>query len=1080
METVRTNYTVLLSLAMLSVTAADSVAAGRLGAQSAPLEALIESMRGARVSEGRLAGGFAYAPLDSSLDGYLLPSHPRFAELVQASATIRRAVSLAATPENLAAVGIVDIIWKKPDDAIKSLLEAMRLSPADVAIRNNLALAYLGRAQSLEEPHDLVRALDLLADIDEESLQEAGFNLALLLEKLYLTEEATKVWRRYLQRDPWSDWGVEARSRLEGSSPPHQLSSDWRETLHRASAAGDLTYIKELVASASEDVRGYAEEELLPSWASAWARSDFGEADRALTTARGIGLVLAVENGDHLVLDTVEAIRSALQTSDTATLSQISSALQNFRGILTRYQSLELGEATALFGDAQQLFARHAIPLEGWVIVYRAIHSNNLGDYETTVRELTELLQRPTTERYPTLSARAHWILGYAHHVQGRPAHAFAQFNAALQEYVTVRETGNAAFMSMLVSESLEFLGRVDEAWRYRHDALKRPSRRRRVILYSVSEMLGNEGLLAPALYFQNAAVEIAQSSKDDVALAEGYWRRSSILSRLGRTKEAAHDLQLATEHAAKIADEAVRNRIESNVALAEAEHRFKTAPREAVAFLTKALEAFSKGNYDYFTVELLAARARAHLSLGETAAAEADLESAIGAVERQRGSIGQDAMKVSYLDKVEALFEDMVLLQLQRDEIARALDYVERSRSRWLLDHLDAPDGQGTARAAARPLGVDSVRERLPRDTRLVVYKVLQGRLLTWIVSRDGLQLFSQAVDEAVLESTVSRFRARLEERADDATLRAECRALYDLLMAPLEAIAAVGEPVVVLPDKFLHFVPFGALCTPEGEYVVEKRPVGVAASASSFVRAVERRRNQNATVESSLVVVNPDFDEALFGRLPSLQSAELEGKQIAALYRESQLLTGPAATKAAFLEHAGAADVVHFGGHVLAHPRFPELSQMVLTPSSADDPGVLLSRELYGVTFGRTRLAVLSACKSAAGKLSPTEGLTGLAQAFLAAGVPSVVATLWDIEDESAAQFFVRFHALLRSGKEPIDALRSVQREFIRSTDRRLSSPASWAAYVHFGGLERPALGPLESPEFVPAFINVIRRLP
>lgn len=98
----------------------------------------------------------------------------------------------------------------------------------------------------------------------------------------------------------------------------------------------------------------------------------------------------------------------------------------------------------------------------------------------------------------------------------------------------------------------------------------------------------------------------------------------------------------------------------------------------------------------------------------------------------------------------------------------------------------------------------------------------------------------------------------------------------------------------------------------------------------------------------------------------------------------------------------------------------------------------------------LGATRLVVLSACSTAAGRLSASEGATSLARSFLAAGVPAVVASLWDVDDLAASRLLVKFHRRIRAGDDPVKALRTVQ-----LSELGTAPPAEWAAFQLIGGL-------------------------
>ena len=97
-------------------------------------------------------------------------------------------------------------------------------------------------------------------------------------------------------------------------------------------------------------------------------------------------------------------------------------------------------------------------------------------------------------------------------------------------------------------------------------------------------------------------------------------------------------------------------------------------------------------------------------------------------------------------------------------------------------------------------------------------------------------------------------------------------------------------------------------------------------------------------------------------------------------------------------------------------------------------------------------TDLAVLSACETAAGRISDGDDVVGLTRAFLAAGAPSVLTTLWPIDDEASAALVTAFYRHLRNpGTGLAAALRAAQLEVAR--EERWSSPYYWAGFVLHG---------------------------
>ena len=124
---------------------------------------------------------------------------------------------------------------------------------------------------------------------------------------------------------------------------------------------------------------------------------------------------------------------------------------------------------------------------------------------------------------------------------------------------------------------------------------------------------------------------------------------------------------------------------------------------------------------------------------------------------------------------------------------------------------------------------------------------------------------------------------------------------------------------------------------------------------------------------------------------------------------------MTGAAATRARFLADAGHFDVIHFGGHAVVNPLSPLLSQLLFAPDSSTDPasGAVTAGEIEGMHFANTSLVVLAACGSADGDVFRGAGAMSLARSWLDAGVPTVIASLWNVDDQEAEVLFSRFYA-------------------------------------------------------------------
>jgi len=185
--------------------------------------------------------------------------------------------------------------------------------------------------------------------------------------------------------------------------------------------------------------------------------------------------------------------------------------------------------------------------------------------------------------------------------------------------------------------------------------------------------------------------------------------------------------------------------------------------------------------------------------------------------------------------------------------------------------------------------------------------------------------------------------------------------------------------------------------------------------------------------------------------GRLPFSRQ---EAAAIAAFASSGQVLTatGFAANRAAATS-AQLADyrIVHFATHGVLNTRRPELSGVVLSlldRAGHKQDGFLRLHDVYNLKLAAD-LVVLSGCQTALGKDLGGEGLVGLTRGFMYAGARRVVASLWQVDDESTAELMKRFYrAMLKDGRPPSEALRVAQLEMSR--DRRWAAPFYWAGFV------------------------------
>jgi CHAT domain-containing protein len=102
---------------------------------------------------------------------------------------------------------------------------------------------------------------------------------------------------------------------------------------------------------------------------------------------------------------------------------------------------------------------------------------------------------------------------------------------------------------------------------------------------------------------------------------------------------------------------------------------------------------------------------------------------------------------------------------------------------------------------------------------------------------------------------------------------------------------------------------------------------------------------------------------------------------------------------------------------------------------------------------------LAVLSACETGKGKVVKGEGIVGLTRAFMFAGAPRVICSLWKVDDEATQALMVKFYELWNpkdgsKGMGTAAALKEAQ-VFVRThpDHPKWKHPYYWAAWVLWG---------------------------
>ncbi len=343
----------------------------------------------------------------------------------------------------------------------------------------------------------------------------------------------------------------------------------------------------------------------------------------------------------------------------------------------------------------------------------------------------------------------------------------------------------------------------------------------------------------------------------------------------------------------------------------------------------------------------------------------------------------------------------------------------------------------------------IETIQRGLRADQALVLYGLCQGEAFAMVLRRDGERVVALGRRSKV----VAACRAlEASDAAADAT--APLAALRALIVTPLKLDASVKQ-VFISPEGPLCYLPFGALID---------RAVALTPSGSTHVVLLGAQSERGTGI---LALGDPDYAgaskgaQAVYHRGRSL--ASLPGSRVEAKTVGSTVLLGKDASESGLrktLATAARWRSVHLACHGLVDVERPMLSSLALSKDAAED-GFVTMREILGMRIPAD-LAVLSACETGRGRNRRGEGIVGLARAFMFAGAPRVICSLWKVDDAATQALMVRFYELWNpkdgtQGMGVAVALKKAQ-EYVRdfrdeSGKRKWKHPYYWAAWVLWG---------------------------
>lgn len=749
----------------------------------------------------------------------------------------------------------------------------------------------------------------------------------------------------------------------------------------------------------------------------------------------------------------------------------------------------KLRESLALFGRINSTGSAYNIHVAD-VLIALAKTYGELGQYGRAFSYLTKAQQ--VSSNTGDQNTRANIMCSQASLLLDQEDYATARkyFNASLAIY---RSLGNAreetrALMSLAAVEQQQ--GHHDEALELFERSLERANTAKLVdVQIAAGEGLGVE-LTAKrdfpnALQAINQSLELARREKSKMREVELLWRaaqtyyamrdysesvnlaeqaltlaRSLRLPKLTYLATAALGQAYAADNKVEIAITNLKDAVnqvevirDEVVGRQEGRHLFfetKVGPYHTLVNLLT-------GQGKNFEALLYAERAKGRVLLEAVRNNRTDLKDIFTETEKTEAEL-----LINKLHAINQRIQPQPGAGEPKDELQNELNGV-RSELVSFNERLAAAHPELLLRAGPpRPLTQASLNNLLSaNDLAYLEYVVTGNEVGIFILKRNGLtadhdlKYLRLPVNANELRRKVDEFHSALAERQPGYDSLG--RELYRLLIAPVATELQNIRTICIIPDDFIWTLPFQALTTARGNFFLQEYSLYYAPSLTVLNEMTLRRRQQTST-ESLIAFGNPfiERDDKLNQNLHSIPDAEAEVAGVVKAVRTQfkKVFVGPEAEEKTFKALAPQYATIHVATHGVLDNREPLNSYLLLTRTDGDpeNDGLLRAREIIEMHLDAD-LAVLSACETGNGRISPGEGVVGMSWAFFVAGARSVVVSQWRVNSASTSQLMKNFYEALRtendqSSRNKSQALREASLRLLKN--RRYGHPFYWAGFV------------------------------
>jgi CHAT domain-containing protein len=654
--------------------------------------------------------------------------------------------------------------------------------------------------------------------------------------------------------------------------------------------------------------------------------------------------------------------------------------------------------------------------------------------------------------------------LGLAHKAMGNYSQAIAYYEQSLAIARILKDPNNLGIAIGNLGNIYYFLGNYAKAIEYQNLSLKL----KRIIRDRQGEAvsLGDLGVIYEALGDAKKAIDYYQQRLTITRDLKDRHGESEALGNLGNAHLRLKDYEqaIAYHQQSLTIIRAINDRSGEGASLANLGIVYGTMGNhnQAIAYHQKSLAIKREVKDRLGAGQILSNLGFSLLTVDKLPEAETALRSAITIWASLRTGL-TDQNKVSLAETQVKSYQLLQRVLVRQNRSEAALEIAEKGRARAFAELLAArlrDKSMAEIQTIAQAPNLAEIRRIAKTQNATLVEYALIGKaeLYVWVIKPSGEITFHASQLNATLpiQQLVAKSRSAIgvrgrgEKSTQPANGSSELARLYQVLVEPIGADLPrdPNQRVIFLPQGALFLVPFPALPDAQGKYLIEKHTITTAPSIQTL--ALTHAKNKLAPASRHAVVVgDPTMPRWQDEQLPALPGARQEAIAIAQILN-TQPLIGDQATKKVVIQQMQQATIVHLATHGLLNTSKGDVPGAIALAPSGQDSGLLTASEIFDLKLNAD-LVVLSACDTGRGDITG-DGVIGLSRSLVAAGVPSVIVSLWAVNDSSTSVLMSEFYRQLNTKPDKAQALRQA----MLTTLKQYPNPSDWAAFTLIGEAE------------------------